>query len=100
MKYSLCAFLKTIHAKAYTLLLSRLKEARKSAGVSQQALAASLGMPQSFVSKYENGERRLDVLELICITESLDIDICKLLGQFRETVRLQPRPGRKKTLKT
>jgi len=44
-----------------------LIQARKSAGLTQQAVADVLGKPQSFVAKYENGERRLDVVEFIRI---------------------------------
>ncbi len=45
--------------------LQRLvRQVRLAAGFSQQQLAQRLGKPQSFVSKYEQGERRLDVIEL------------------------------------
>lgn len=44
-------------------LLDLLKEVRAEAGLKQAELARRLGVPQSFVSKYENGERRLDLLE-------------------------------------
>ncbi len=46
------------------LLLSRLVEARREAGMTQVQVAAALGKHQSFVSKSENGERRVDALEL------------------------------------
>lgn len=51
-----------------------LRSVRKEAGISQQDLAKRLNKPQSFVSKYESGERRLDILELrdICISIGLD----------------------------
>ena len=48
-----------------------LVERRTSAGVTQTELARRLRRPQSFVSKYESGERRLDVVELIEISEAL-----------------------------
>ena len=49
---------------------SELKDMRKEAGFNQEELALKLGKPQSFVSKYESGERQLKFLELelICIT--------------------------------
>jgi transcriptional regulator with XRE-family HTH domain len=53
-------------------LLAQLRSARKSAGLTQAELARQLKRPQSFVSKYESGERRLDILELR--------DICNALG--------------------
>jgi transcriptional regulator with XRE-family HTH domain len=44
---------------------------RKGQGVTQSAFAESLGKPQSFVSSYEHGQRRLDVLEFLHIVEAL-----------------------------
>lgn len=51
-----------------------LEEARKKAGVTQQELAHRLGKPQSFVSSYETGQRRVDVLEMIVIVAALEAD--------------------------
>ncbi len=45
-------------------LLQLLRQIRKEAGLRQVDLATRLGQPQPFVSKYESGERRLDILEL------------------------------------
>jgi transcriptional regulator with XRE-family HTH domain len=50
--------------RRYKEIAHRLREARDAAGLTQQAAAAKLGVPQSFISKCEAGERRLDVLEL------------------------------------
>ena len=57
-------------------LLSLLREVRVEAGLNQADLAARLGRPQSFVSKYETGERRLDILELraVCAAVGLGLD--------------------------
>lgn len=49
---------------AYRLFLTRLREARLAAGLTQMQAAAKLRRPQSFVSKCESGERRVDVVEL------------------------------------
>ncbi|HEX7550759.1 MAG TPA: helix-turn-helix transcriptional regulator [Candidatus Methylomirabilis sp.] len=49
---------------AYRLFLKRLREARLAAGLTQIDVAAKLRRPQSFVSKCESGERRVDVVEL------------------------------------
>ena len=48
--------------------------ARKAAGLTQQALALRLKKPQSFIAKYEGGERRLDVVEFITIACALGAD--------------------------
>ena len=49
---------------AYQAFLERLVEARTSAGLTQSSVAQRLGKHQSFVSKCESGERRVDVIEL------------------------------------
>jgi len=51
-----------------------LAAARKNAGVSQDELAARLGKPQSFVSTYERGQRRVDLIEFIVILTLLKAD--------------------------
>jgi len=51
-----------------------LARAREAAGVKQADLAARLGMPASYLSKIENGTRRLDVVELIQIAEAMGVD--------------------------
>ena len=56
--------MRNIYSKEYKAFLIRLKEARESAGLTQVQVALKLKKPQSFVSKGESGERRLDVIEL------------------------------------
>lgn len=53
-----------IHTAAYQAFLLRLRQARLAAGLTQQAVAARLQRPQSFVAKSEGGDRRVDVIEL------------------------------------
>jgi len=55
---------KTIYLPEYKFVLSKLKQARLEAGLTQEEVAAKLKKPQSYISKVENGERRLDVVEL------------------------------------
>jgi transcriptional regulator with XRE-family HTH domain len=50
-------------------------------------VAARLGRPQSFVAKYEGGERRLDVLEFIAVCDALDITPTKFLERFLKRAR-------------
>ena len=54
--------------------LRLLTEARKSAGVTQVELSERLSRPQSFVSKYERGERRLDVVEFVEVAQAMGAD--------------------------
>ena len=48
----------------YRVFLARLREARERAGLTQVQVSKRLKVPQSFVSKCESGERRVDVVEL------------------------------------
>ncbi|MCX7168918.1 MAG: helix-turn-helix transcriptional regulator [Proteobacteria bacterium] len=55
---------KSLHSLEYKLLLEMLREIREAAGLTQEDMATKLNATQSFVSKCERGERRLDVVEL------------------------------------
>lgn len=62
--------------------LQFLVAARKAAGITQVELAARLDRPQSFVSKVERGERRIDVIEFCQVADALGHDPSKLLRDF------------------
>jgi transcriptional regulator with XRE-family HTH domain len=64
-------------------LLEVLVAARKKAGLTQAEVARKVLRPQSFVAKYENGERRLDVLEFIALSDALGVNP---IGLFRKLV--------------
>jgi len=55
---------KSVYTKDYKEIIERLKIARIEAGLAQQVVANKLGKPQSYISKIESGERRLDVAEI------------------------------------
>ena len=55
---------KGIYTKEYQVIIARLTEARLKSGLTQSEVAKKLSKPQSFVSKIECGERRLDVAEI------------------------------------
>jgi transcriptional regulator with XRE-family HTH domain len=65
------------------LLLRR----RTDHGVTQSELARRLGKPQSFIAKYEGGERRLSVIEFIDIAEALQIRPTDLLDELHEILK-------------
>ena len=65
---------KSVHTKNYARFLGMLIEFRKNARVTQEEVAVRLNRPQSFVSKYENGERRLDLIEFLEIAEAIGFD--------------------------
>ena len=75
--------MKSVHSDRYKALLRALVAARKAAKITQAELAGFLGKPQSFVSKYESGERRLDVEEFLEVCELVDADAIKMLQQLR-----------------
>lgn len=64
----------SVHTEAYKYLLKQLVVARGNTGLSQAQLAERLSKPASFVGKYELGERRLDVIELLVVLKSLEVD--------------------------
>ena len=72
----------SVFSVRFRRLRELLIEARKSAGLTQIELAQKLSRPQSFVSKYELGERRLDVVEFLEVTEALGIRAEKVLRQL------------------
>jgi transcriptional regulator with XRE-family HTH domain len=65
---------RSLFSKPYGELLRVLVTARRDAGLRQVDLAARLGKPQSFVSKVERGERRLDIVELIVVLRAIGAD--------------------------
>lgn len=73
---------KTLHSKAYKRLTELLRAARKEANLTQQGVAERLGKQQSFVAKYENGERRLDVLEFVAVAEAIGADPASILADL------------------
>src|SRR5450631_1615354 len=68
--------------KQQKALLSLLRELRLQAGLRQVDMARALGKPQAFVSYYESGARRLDLLELRQICGILGISLSKFVREF------------------
>ncbi len=60
--------------------------ARKEARLTQEALAKHLKKPQSFVAKYENGERRLDVIEFLFVTHVIGVDPCDIIRKVEQGI--------------
>lgn len=76
---------KSIYSEQYTELLNLLKQTRKKASITQEQLAESLGQTQSFVSKVERGERRLDVVEIRAFCSALGVDFPSTGNPIRRT---------------
>ena len=75
---------KTIHTPEYRLLIQLLRQLRTQAGLRQKELADMLGKPQSYVSKYESGERRLDVVELRQICQALGVTLPEVIQRWED----------------
>ncbi len=73
---------KSIYTVDQEQLQTLLKELRSEAGLRQTDLADRLGTPQSFVSKYEAGERRLDFLELRVVCQALRVSMIEFVNRF------------------
>ncbi|MCA1469253.1 helix-turn-helix transcriptional regulator [Bradyrhizobium sp. IC3195] len=73
---------KSLKSAEYARLMALLVATRHKAGIRQHTLAKKLRKPQSFVAKYEGGERRLDIIEFIAIADALGADPLNLLRRF------------------
>lgn len=72
-----------LHTDEHRSLVGALAQARRDAGVSQYELADRLGVDQTYVSKYESGRRRLDVIEFLRIVAALQIDPHPIIENLR-----------------
>jgi transcriptional regulator with XRE-family HTH domain len=77
----------TLRSPRQIELRKLLLRQRTDRGVTQTELARRLGKPQSFVAKYEGGERRLSVIEFIDIAEALQIRPSHLLDELHEIIK-------------
>ncbi|MDX8535798.1 helix-turn-helix transcriptional regulator [Mesorhizobium sp. VK25A] len=74
---------KSLRSPRHQQFLDQLVTLRKAQGLTQAQIAEKLGRPQSFVAKYEGGERRLDVVEFLDVTAALGADPCEILSKLR-----------------
>jgi Predicted transcriptional regulator with C-terminal CBS domains len=70
-----------------TAVLALLRQIRQEAGLRQKDLAERLGRPQSFVSKYETGERGLDVAELYELCAACGTSISRFARRLERLIR-------------
>lgn len=73
---------KGIYSKENQYFIDLMVQARLKMGVTQAELAKLLEKPQSFVSKYEKGERRLDVIEFVTVCKALKVDSRKIFNRI------------------
>jgi transcriptional regulator with XRE-family HTH domain len=68
------------------VLLALLRAVREEKGFHQTDIANALGHPQSFVSKYESGARRLDLLELKDVCDAVGVDLADFINRFQDAL--------------
>ena len=73
---------RSVFSAKYARFLDLLINARKTSGNTQMDLALKLNRQQSYVSKFERGERRLDLIEFLEIAELLEIDVQRFIEQL------------------
>jgi transcriptional regulator with XRE-family HTH domain len=73
----------TRYREKFLLLLKGLRQEK---AIRQIDIAEQLGVPQSFVSKYESGERRLDILELMRICQLMGITLHEFAKKLEEVL--------------
>ena len=75
---------KSINSQSYAIFLELLRVTREKAGITQEELAKQLGETQSFVSKCERGERRIDIAELREFCIAIDTTLEKFIKLFEK----------------
>jgi transcriptional regulator with XRE-family HTH domain len=78
---------KSIHSARYAVFLNTLKKARLEAGLTQIQLARKLGETQTFVSKCERGERRIDVIELGTFCRAFGLSLKQFITMLERAMR-------------
>ena len=76
---------KSIHSARYAVFLKVLKKARQKAGLTQEQLARKIGETQTFVSKCERGERRIDVIELRVFCRAFGVSLKQFVSALEKT---------------
>jgi transcriptional regulator with XRE-family HTH domain len=73
---------KSLRSKEHRALCALLIEAREEADLTQVIVAKRLGKQQSYVAKYEGGERRLDLVEFLAVARALKLDPIQILRRL------------------
>lgn len=77
---------KTIHTKQYRILISSLRDFREKQELTQTDLGKILGVDQTFISKVETAERRLDVIELRSFCQALGISLLDFITHLESQI--------------
>jgi transcriptional regulator with XRE-family HTH domain len=80
---------KTIHSAEYAIFLKVFRDVRRKSGLTQIDLAGKIGESQSFVSKCERGERRIDLIELRAFCDAFGVTLREFISQFEKMIGKQ-----------
>jgi len=80
---------KSIYTKEYGIFLDCLRQARKTAGLTQQQVAERLGTTQSAVSKWERAERRIDIVELRQFCRAIGITLGEFVAAMESAIEAE-----------
>ena len=78
---------KSIHSASYAIFLKVLKKSREAAGLTQTQLAQKIGETQTFISKCERGERRIDVVELRTFCQAFGVSLKQFVTVLERSMK-------------
>lgn len=90
---------KTIYEPEYEKIVERLREARKEANINQGYVSEKLGKYQSYVSKIEHGDRRIDIIELLELANLYGKDLNYFVEEPEEYIDTEDKKKKKTKLK-
>ena len=76
----------SLHSHNYQIFRGLLVSAREKSCLTQVQIAERLGKPQSFISKYERGERRIDLTEFIELADALEINVLDFIKRYQSAI--------------
>lgn len=84
---TLC-MLKSIYSPEYRTMVRLLREAREGRGITQEQVAKALGITASMLSKWELGERRVDLRELDLYLRACEVDVVDFVASWQQAIEV------------
>ena len=76
-----------IYEPGYKIFVECLRDLRAQSRMTQQELAASLNCPQSYISKYEQGQKRLDIVEIRRLCTVLGVSLTEFASEYETRLK-------------